>query len=87
MPKRQLDVNEIILNVLDYFTKEKNNFGPLISLQAVHRRVCEATGISETKLKTVIKEKNEPQPQVKENHYSRPHRKSLDLSEGVKFEI
>lgn len=87
MPKRQLDVNEIILNVLNYFTKEKNNCGPLISVLALHQRVCEATGISETKLKTVIKQKNEPQPQVKKNHYSRPHTKSLDLSEGVKFEI
>lgn len=87
MPKRQLDVNEIISNIFDYFTKERNNGGPLKSLLAIHQRICEATGISETKLKTVIKQKDEPQTQVKENHYSQPHTKSLDLSEGVKFEI
>lgn len=85
MPKRHLDVHEMILNLVDYFTKEKNNGGLLRPLLQVHQRVCEAMGVSEATLKRVIKKKD--QPQLKENQYNRPHTKSLDLSEGMKFEI
>jgi hypothetical protein len=49
MPKRHLDVDEIIKNIFDYFTEAKNNGGPLRSLQQVHKRVCEATGITKSK--------------------------------------
>lgn len=55
MPKRSLLVDDLILNLYNYFTAEKNNGGPLISVLKVHERICGALGVSETKLKTVLK--------------------------------
>jgi hypothetical protein len=45
---------QIILNVLEYFEKEKQNQGSLISVMAPKKRTYFATGISETTLTTII---------------------------------
>lgn len=59
MPRRSLNVNVLISNLLDYFTKEKNNGGPLISVLRVQRRVADALQISERTVQRVVKHTSE----------------------------
>ena len=50
---------EIILRVLEYFQKEKENKGPLVSVEKVRVRVAAACGISEKSIQRIVKQKEE----------------------------
>lgn len=86
MPRRVLDVDDLICNVHKYFTAEKENGGPLKSVMSVQQRVCDALGISEKKLRGVLRNQDSELP--KEDHRkTRPSLKTNDMSEERKFEI
>ncbi|KAF2891828.1 hypothetical protein ILUMI_14345, partial [Ignelater luminosus] len=55
MPRRVLPVDQLFKNLYDYFTKEKNNLGPLMPVTQVRARVVDALKISESTLKRVLK--------------------------------
>lgn len=50
---------DIILRVLEYFQKEKENKGPLVSVEKVRVRVAAACGISEKSIQRIVKQKEE----------------------------
>jgi hypothetical protein len=75
---------QIILNVLEYFEKEKQNQGSLISVMAP-KRTYFATGISETTLTTIIQrpENKDKIPKKKEKE-SVQKRKTLTKACNMK---
>lgn len=71
MPRRILEVDELIRNLHEYFTAEKNNFGPITPVTEVHKRVTEALKISDTKLYRVLKgarASNEDNPELNQEN-------------------
>lgn len=89
MPRRVLTVDDLIKNLHDYFTMEKNNNGPMLPIQQVQKRVTEALKISETKLQSVLRqEKNENKENAECVKYKqRVSLKSVDVSEAQKWDI
>jgi transposase len=76
---------QIILNVLEYFEKEKQNQGSLISVMPPKKRTYFATGISETTLTTIIQchENKDKIPKKRKRICS----KTKDVDESVQHEI
>ena len=74
---------QLVLNLLEYFQKENENGGPLLSIKAVQRRVSEALIIDENIVRKIAKndkENVEPQASVKRNG----KKSKTELSDGVK---
>lgn len=86
MPRRVLDVDALICNLHKYFIAEKQNGGPLKSVTSVQQRVCDALGISESKLRSAIKNENSELPE-NDHRKTRPSLRTNDMWEGRKFEI
>ncbi|KAJ8953374.1 hypothetical protein NQ318_023491 [Aromia moschata] len=89
MPGKRLNsqAREIVAKLLNYFMAEKENLGPLISVNAVQQRVADALGIS---LRTVCSIKTSPKiPEASTNIKYKPLLKSKtdDLPEGHKVEV
>ncbi|KAJ8942070.1 hypothetical protein NQ318_004095 [Aromia moschata] len=89
MPGKRLNsqAREIVAKLLNYFMAEKENLGPLISVNAVQQRVADALGIS---LRTVCSIKTSPKiPEASTNIKYKPRLKSKtdDLPEGHKVEV
>jgi transposase len=76
---------QIILNVLEYFEKEKQNQGSLISVMAPKKRTYFATGISETTLTTII-QRHENKDKIPKKR-KRICSKTKDVDESVQHEI
>lgn len=88
MSRRVLNEDELIFNLHTYFTTEKNNGGPLRSVSSVHGRVCDALGIGDTKLKTVLRNVKSGNNQVNSKTYKpRKKLKTSDMPDGMKFKI
>ncbi|KAJ8914403.1 hypothetical protein NQ315_017497 [Exocentrus adspersus] len=90
MPGRAINgqSRQSILNAIDYFTREKENSGPLVSVNEVHQRVAQALQIS---LRTVSRTCGERQkglpvetPGQKRN---KAKKKSEDLPDGIKTSV
>lgn len=75
---------KLVLNLIDYFIKERENEGPLIPLQQVHERVSEALNIS---LRTICRIKHHNNVLTKKRKRIRKKPKTLDVCDGVKMEI
>lgn len=86
MPRRVLDVDTLICNLHKYFIAEKNNGGPLKSVTSVQQRVCDALEISESKLRSTIKNENSEVPE-NDHHHTRLLLKTNNMLEGRKFQI
>ena len=75
----------MVLQVERYFTLEKNNSGPLVSVLAVQKRTSDACGISDKTLRRLRKKSEEeldrPYKRV------RLHSKTFDLSQEIKLSI
>lgn len=78
---------EFLVNVVDYFTREKNNGGPLHSILAVQQRAADCLNISRSTVKRVVASKENAEEMNKENRRRRSHRKSLDVPDAVKAEV
>lgn len=77
---------QLVLNLLEYFQKENEHGGPLLSIKAVQRRVGEALKIDEKTVRKIAKndkENVEPQASVKRNR----KKSKTELHDGVKYEI
>ena len=81
-----LEERQLVLKVENYFNLEKENGGPLPSIMAVQKRTADLCGISQKTLQNLHKMDREGQLGKK---YKRRRllSKSLDLTEGVKYEI
>lgn len=54
------ELDDFVLKLLNYFSLEKQNNGPLLPVTAVHERVCDALQISRSTLARVLKRKENP---------------------------
>ena len=75
----------LVLKVESYFTKEKENMGPLASVLAVQKRTCDACDILEKTLRRIENMDEQELDQV--NKRSRRCPKTIDLPEGTKLTI
>lgn len=89
MPRRKLNTDDLILNAYKYFTTEKNNCDPLRSPNQVHKRTTDALQISDTKLKSVLKQSNSEDNSVKAKpkYKNRIQMKTVDAPKSHKIEV
>ncbi|KAI4467866.1 hypothetical protein MML48_2g00005411 [Holotrichia oblita] len=79
---------ELVLNVLEYFEREKENGGPTLPVNAVYERVCDALHISRQTV-YAIKQRKMRNPILSSPGKKRPRAKpkTKDLREPSKMEV
>lgn len=78
---------KLILNVLQFMEKEKNNLGPIIPLHCHMRRAAEALGICEKTLRTIQSEKSSEKECPSGSRPKRLKNVTRDLPQSQKIEI
>lgn len=81
------EVRELVLRVVDYFTREKSNKGPLISILAVQQRAADCLDLHVNTVKKVVGSRENPEEMKKEDKRRRLHSKSVDVPDAVKTEV
>lgn len=78
---------QMVLNVIEYFVKEKENGGPLQSVVSVRQRVAAALKISEATISRIVSRQKNGTPPKNKITRCRQKSKSEDVCEAVKVEI
>lgn len=78
---------ELLLSVVDYFTRERNNGGPLRSVLAVQQRVADCLDVHVNTVKKVVASRGNDEDMNKKIKRLRRHSRSLDVPEAVKTEV
>lgn len=78
---------QLVLNLFDYFSREKDNFGPLRDVMAVRERVSDALKISLPTIRNILQRRRENLPLVKKVERTRRKFKTEDMPEQFKSEV
>ncbi|KAJ8914684.1 hypothetical protein NQ315_017383 [Exocentrus adspersus] len=79
---------QLILNAIDYFTREKGNSGPLVSVNEVHQRVAEALQVSLRTVSRICGERQKGIPvETPGQKRNKPKKKSEDSPDGIKTSV